>query len=235
MTRDDHPATRPATLRRWAATGAVLLIAAAAGLGNAPGPVLKLVRHESMGKFPPVLQPSGGHLRVALPKGRAWVALHYYRYGHSTPILRIRAKSAARPLPHHLRLSYGVPGIKPEDFDIFRGKGQDTKGLYSGSQKGWYAVMIEDITGQRSMVNFEAGQNVSRGYFSCSSKPRLVRHETHRKLAPPDVRSHFEGLFKAVPRLKLAPAPAPPAKKRTPVPPPQPPSKQPAVPPPAGK
>ncbi len=213
MTREDITAPRTqVALRRWLATIAMLVVAAAAGLGNAPGPQLSLVRHETIGKHPPTLTPSIRYMSVTLPENRKWVALYYWRYGQTTPILQLRARSTSRPLPQAITLSYGLVGVRLADFDVVMAKGKAGKALVSSTPVGWYAVMIEDDTGQRSVVTFEAGKNVSRGYFSCSSKPRLIREESARKLAPPNVRSHFDGLFRAVDRLRLAPPPAPPMK-----------------------
>ena len=217
MTREQLNAARPATIRRWLATVAVLGVAAAAGLGNAPGSQLSLVRHETIGKHPPVLNPTQLHMAVTLPRSRRWIALYYWRYGHSTPLLQIRARSADRPLPRAITLSYGVVGVQASDYDIVRAKGDSRNALISATPVGWFAVLVEDSTGQRSVSYFEAGQKVSRGYFSCTTKPRLVRGEIARKLAPPDVRSHFEGLFRAMPRLNPTPpkkpAPTPPTGK----------------------
>jgi hypothetical protein len=237
VTREDiaAPGPRPA-LRRWLATVLVLVVAAAAGLGNAPGPQLSLVRHETIGKYPPNLNPNSRYMAVTLPENRRWVALYYWRYGQTTPILQIRARSTSRPLPRDITLSYGLVGVRLADYDIVRAKGEAGKALVSSTPVGWYSVLIEDATGNRSVVFFEAGKKVSRGYFSCSSKPRLIREETARKLAPPNVRSHFEGLFGAVPRLGLKdPPPAPPGKKHAPGPAATPPVKAPPPAPPAGK
>jgi hypothetical protein len=132
-------------------------------------------------------------------------------------------------------LSYGVVGVKAADYDIVRATGDAGKALVNSTPVGWYAVLVEDVTGLRSVVYFEAGKKVPRGYFSCSAKPRLVRQETARKLAPPDVRSHFEGLFRGVPRLKLTPPPTPPGRKHSPRPPSPPPAKAPSPAPPADK
>lgn len=235
ITLEDITVARPAALRRWLATGAVLVIAAAAGLGNAPGPQLSLVRHETIGKHPPTLNPTHFHMAVTLPQNRRWVALYYWRYGQAKPLLQIRARSAARPLPRAITLTYGVVGVKEADYDIVKATGDARAALVGLTPVGWYAVMVEDATGQRSVVYFEAGKKVSRGYFSCSNKPRLVREETARKLAPPDVRGHFEGLFRAVERLRLAPSVAPPGKKLAPRPTTQPPAGKPPVAPPPDK
>lgn len=235
MTREEPPAARPPALRRWLATVAVLVVAAAAGLGNAPGPQLSLVRHKTIGNHPPILNPTHVHMAVTLPQAKRYVALYYWRYGQTTPLLQIRARSASRVLPRMITLSYSVDGVDANHFDIVKASGDAAKALVSATPIGWYAILVEEASGQRSVTYFEAGKKVSRGYFSCSSKPRLVRKETARKLAPPDVRSHFEGLFSSVPRLKLAPPTAPPTKKRAPRPGAQPPTKTPATAPPTGK
>ncbi len=239
MTRKDiNAGHRKPALRRWVATITILVVAAAAGLGNAPGPQLSLVRHETMGRHPPTLSPTNFYMAVTLPQNRRWVALYYWRYGQTTPVLQIRARSTARPLPRAITLSYGLVGLRVTDYDIIKAKGEAGKALVSSTPVGWYSVLIEDATGQRSVVYFEAGKKISRGYFSCSSSPRLIREEMARKLAPPDVRSHFDGLFRSMPRLNLPPpvAPAvPPGKKRAPRPAATPPEKTPPPSPPAGK
>jgi len=200
------------------ATVAVVVVAALAGLGNAPGARLSLVRRETIGKDPPVLNPTRFFMAVTLPQHRRWVALYYWRYGQTTPLLQIRARSASRPLPRAITLSYGVVGVTGPAYEIVKAQGDAGRALLNATLEGWYAVLVEDVAGQRAVVYFETGKKVSRGYFSCTNKPRLVREETARKLAPPDVRGHFEGLFQAVPRLRLAPRPSPPRKKRPPRP-----------------
>lgn len=220
MTRDDPPPSRSRTPRRWLVTFVVLGVAVAAGFGNAPGPRVSLVRHQTAGRFPPSLKASNLHVNVALPTNRRWVALYFWRYAEPTPLLQIRARSLAHPLPVTVTLSFSVGGVDKALYEIIRAPGDTGKSLVDGTPAGWYAVLLEDDSGQRSMVTFEAGKKVSNGYFSCSAKPRLLRHETAAKLAPPDVRRHFEGSFKAIPRLRLpgAPGPTPPAKKTTPAP-----------------
>lgn len=235
MTREDLTATRSTALRRWLATVAVVVVAAVAGLGNAPGARLSLVRHETIGKHPPVLNPTRSFMAVTLPQHRRWMALYYWRYGQTTPLLQIRARSATRPLPRAITLSYGVVGVNASAYEVVKAQGDAGTALVSATPVGWYAILVEDLAGQRSVVYFEAGKKVSRGYFSCTNKPRLVREETARKLAPPDVRGHFEGLFRAVPRLMLAPRPSPPGKKRAPRPASPPPAKKPNPAPPTGK
>jgi hypothetical protein len=220
-------------------TGAVIAVAAAAGLGNSPAPTLSLVRQDTVGRYPPKLSPTHFHMAVTLPQSRRWVALTFWRYAETEPLLQIHARSLARPLPRAITLSYGVPGVIADRYDIVKAKGDRSRSsLVNRTDPGWYAVLVEDDEGQRSVVFFETGQKVSRGYFSCSSEPRLVREDTARKLAPPDVQSHFSGLFSAVPRLRLAPLPPPatPPRKKSPAPPAAPPPvRRPRPSPPAGR